>query len=276
MRPFAARLQEVAGRTVVIDYRPGANGVIGTQHVINAPADGNTMLFGITSLIQHVAVAKTKPYDPFRDLQPVALIGRTNAVLAVTAASPWKTVQELIKAMQASPGGFAYGSFGSGSASHIYGEALKLAAKVDIPHVPSKGMAPLLVEMLAGRIQYAFVAATTAVEKERDKRFRMLGTAGPTRMALLPHVPTLTEEGLSGFEPTGWWAFFVRSGTPKPVTDRLTADIRKVLLEPEIAMRLKESALDAADDSPQQFAAAMKSDFHIWESLARRLNISLD
>lgn len=275
VRPLAQRLQELWGRPVLIDNRPGANGTIGTQYVINAPGDGHVILFHITGLIQNLALAKSKPpYDPFKDLQPVALIGRQAVALATPSGSAYKAFPDLASAIKATPASFSYGSYGTGSTSHIYGEVLRSALGVDIPHIPFKGTAPLLQEMMGGRVPMAFVSSQTAIDRERDKSLRIVAMTGTKRMEQLPDVPTLAEFGYKGFEATGWWALFISATTPKPLADRLSADIRKVLAEPDMVKRIRDGGTEPTSETPEQFRTAMKTEYGYWESVVRKFNIT--
>lgn len=277
VRPLAQKLQDRLGRPVIVDNRPGANGVIGTQHVLRQPADGNTILYHITSLIQALALSRNKPpYDFNQDITPLTLLGRQSVVLVVPAGSPWRNFGELARAIKAQPAQFAYGSYGSGSTSHIYGEALRAALGVDMPHAAFRGTAPLLQEMMGGRIPMAFVSAATAVEREADKTLRSVAAAAPRRLELLPQVPTLAELGYPGFESTGWWGLFIKSGTPAAVQDPLLAAIRATLQEPDMQARLRLAALELSSETPAQIAAAMRTDYQHWEALSRRFNITSD
>ena len=277
VRPLAQKLQERLGSSVIVDNRPGANGVIGVQSMLRQPADGTTILFHITSLVQTPALSRSKPpYDFNRDIAPLVLLGRQSVVLVVRTASPFRTFADLVRAAKAEPKQFAYGSYGSGSTSHIYGEALRAAIGVDMPHIPFKGTAPLLQEMMGGRIPMAFVSAATAVEREADKTLRSVAVAAPRRLELLPQVPTLTELGYPGFESTGWWGLFIRSGTPPSVVDPLLATIRGILQEPDMQARLRQAALEPSNETPQQISAVMRADYQHWEALSRRLDITLE
>jgi tripartite-type tricarboxylate transporter receptor subunit TctC len=277
VRPLAQRLQERLGRPVIVDNRPGANGLIGTQHLLRLPADGNTILFHITSLVQNLALSRGKPpYDFNKDLSPLVLLGRQSVVLVVPGAGPWRSFPELAQAIKAQPAQFAYGSYGSGSTSHIYGEALRAALGVEMPHAAFRGTAPLLQEMLGGRIPLAFVSAATAVERDADKSLRAVAVAAPRRSALLPQVPTLAELGYPGFESTGWWGLFIKAGTPAGTTEPLLAAIRAVLQEPDMAARLRQAALEPSSETPAQIAAVMRADYQHWEALSRRFNITAE
>lgn len=277
VRPLAQKLQERLGRPVIVDNRPGASGVIGVQYLLRQPADGNTILYHITSLVQAPALSRAKPpYDFNQDITPLMLLGRQSVVLVVPAAGPYKTFADLVRGAKAQPTQFAYGSYGTGSTSHIYGEALRTAIGVDMPHVAFKGTAPLLQEMMGGRIPMAFVSAATAVEREADKTMRSVAVAAPRRLELLPHVPTLAELGHPGFETTGWWGLFVKSGTAAAVSEPLLATIRAILQEPDMQARLRQAALELSSETPSQIAAAMRADYQHWEALSRRFNITSD
>ena len=275
VRPLAQRLQERLNRQVIVDNRPGANGVIGVQYMLRQPADGNTILYHITSLVQALALSRGKPpYDFNQDIAPLTLLGRQSVVLVVPGASPYRNLADLVRAAKAQPTQFAYGSYGTGSTSHIYGEALRTAISVDMPHVAFKGTAPLLQEMMGGRIPMAFVSAATAVEREADKTLRSVAVAAPRRLELLPQVPTLAELGYPGFETTGWWGLFIKSGTPASVVDPLLATVRAILQEPDMQARLRQAALELSSETPQQVAAVMRADYQHWEALSRRFNIT--
>lgn len=277
VRPLAQKLQDRLGRPVIVDNRPGANGVIGTQHLLRQPADGNTIMFHITSLVQNLALSRgNPPYDFNQDIAPLLLLGRQAVVLVVPSTSPWRSFPDLAKAIKAQPSQFAYGSYGAGSTSHMYGEALRAALSVEMPHVAFKGTAPLLQEMIGGRIPMAFVSAATAVERDGDKGLRAVAVAAPRRLELLPQVPTLAELGYTGFESTGWWGLFIKAGTPPTVADPLLTAIRAILQEPDMQARLRQAALEPSSETPVQIAAVMRADYRHWEALSRRFNITAE
>lgn len=234
------------------------------------------MLFHVTGLIQTLALYKTPPYDPFRDLLPLALIGRQATALAVSASSPYTTLQALGDAVRARPADFSFGSYGNGSTSHIYGELLRATWKVDIPHVPYRGEGPLLPELMTGRTPMAFVSAATAVTRQKDRTLRILAVAAPRRTPMLPDVPTFAEQDIQGFDLTGWFGLFVSSATPQAIVQKMTADVRQVLNESEISTRLRDLALEPASDTPPEITRFMKEDQQRWAALIRRFNITLE
>ncbi len=277
LRPLAQRLQEVLARPVIIDNKPGANGVIGTQYMLRQPADGNTILFHITSLIQNLALSRNKPpYDVARDIQPLLLLGRQAVVLVVAASSPYQNLADLARAAKANPGAFSFGSYGAGSTSHIYGEQLRAAWNIEMPHIAFRGTAPLLQDVLGGRVPMAFVSAATAIERQGDKGLRSVAVAHSKRLEQLPQVPTLSELGYTGFDATGWWGLFLRGGTPAPVADHLRAAVRAILQEPDMQVRLRQAGLEPSSESPEQIQAAMRTEYQHWEALSRRFNITVE
>lgn len=277
VRPLAQRLQEALARPVLVDNKAGANGLIGTQYLLRQPPDGLTVLFHITSLIQNIALSRGKPpYDIAKDFEPLVLLGRQAVVLVVPSASPYRSLADLARAAKTHPGNFSYGSYGAGSTSHIYGEQLRAAWNIDMPHVAFRGTSPLLQDMLGGRVPMAFVSAATAIERQGDKGLRSLAVAHSRRLTALPQVPTLSELGYAGFDHTGWWGLFLRAGTPAPVADRLRDAIRTILREPEMIGRLELAGLEPSSETPSQITAAMQSEYRHWEALSQRFNITAE
>lgn len=277
VRPLAQRLQEVLARTVLVDNKAGANGVIGTQYLLRQPPDGSTVLFHITSLIQNIALSRGKPpYDFATDIQPLVLLGRQAVVLVVPSASPYQSLVDLARAAKANPGGFSFGSYGAGSTSHIYGEQLRAAWNIEMPHIAFRGTSPLLQDMLGGRVPMAFVSAATAIERQGDKGLRPIAVAHSKRLELLPQVPTFSELGYTNFDSTGWWGLFLRAGTSAPVADRLRKAIRTILQEPDMVGRLQLAGLEPSSETPEQIMTAMQNEYRHWETLSRRFNITME
>lgn len=276
MRPLAPLLQEYWGQPVIIDNRPGANGSIGTQYVASRPADGKALLFNITALIQNVALYKRLSYDPIRDVTPALLLGRQNNALVVPRDSPYKSLGELIAAIKANPSQFAYGSYGNGSTTHIFGQLFSNAISIDLPHLAFKGEGPVLTELLAGRLGFSFISAASAAVRSKDGSLRVLAQTGPVRTKFFPDTPTMRELGYPQFELTGWWGIFMPASTPKPIRDAVAADIRHVLRSPDLQVRLDTLALETSASSPEQVQEELKAEMAQWIKLAKQFNISLD
>lgn len=234
-RVIAQRLSESLGQAIVVDNRPGATGIIGSELVARATPDGHTLLLGSTGAQTIVPALQPKlPYDPVKDLAPVTLVGNAGLVLAVNPNVPAKSVQELIALAKAQPGKLTYASSGNGSTLHFGGELFKLLAGVDIVHIPYKGNAPALNDVVAGQVDMVFSAAPPALPLAKAGKLRLLGVSTRSRLPGLDAVPTIAESGLPGYEMATWYGVFTTGGTPPRLIDRLSAEIRKVVADPRV------------------------------------------
>lgn len=274
-RSLADKLSTTWNVQVIVDNRTGANGIIATQSVIRAPADGYTILLHLTGIIQGVSLYKKLPYDPFTDLAPVTQIGTQAMGLAVSPKAPYKDAKALQKGLTDEPGKGAYGSFGNGSTGHIFGELFRSSANLSLPHVPYRGEAPMIPEIMTGRVDYGFVSTTAAVDRSSDGTLRILAVTGPARQPALPNVPTMAEQGLKGFDLVGWYGLFVPKATPAAVVQRIAADTNAALSRPEMIYRFKQLAIEPKGTTPSQFEAFMREDFRRWDALIKQFNISL-
>lgn len=275
-RALADRLAKSWGASVVVENRSGANGIIATVSVARAAADGQTILMHLTGLIQNVSLYKRLPYDPFTDLVAVTRIGTQPMALAVNPRSPSTDLRSLVRLLSSQPEVGTYGSFGVGSTGHIYGEMLRKAASSTMAHAPYRGEALMLPDLAAGRIDLGFVSAATAIERSKDGTLRILGVTGTHRLAALPHVPTLAEAGLEGFELVGWYGLFVPNGTPAATIECIAASTEAALAHPEMTQRLRQLAVETRIAGPDQFRRALREDFRRWDGLIKRFGITLD
>lgn len=266
-RLLAGKLAEAWGQSVVVDNRPGASGMIGTEQVARSPADGHTILVAITTHIQNPAIYAKVPFDPIKDFEPISQICLSYLVLAVKPDFPARDVKEFVALAKANPGKYTFGSFGTGSSSHILGERFARVAGLDMTHVPYKGSAPMLTDLLGGQVSSAWIDVSTATQQIAAGKLKPLVVSGPQRAPMLPAVPNLGESGYPGFEPLGWVGVLVPAGTPRPVVDKLSREIMRIVKLPDVQARLNEQTLVPVGDSPESFARTLKQDMALWAAI---------
>lgn len=277
-RQLAAELAKRLGQTLVVDNRAGANGNLGSAAVAKAPADGYTLLLGTASTVAinpHL-YGKNMPYDPIRDLQPVSSTHSMANVLVVNAASPLRSVQDVIAAAKAKPGALAYASAGVGNTMHLAGEQFRMQAGINLLHVPYKGGAPAMNDVLGGQVPMMFNNLPAVLSMVRGGKLRALAVATPQRSRLLPDVPTMEEAGLPGYVSSVWNGVLVRSGTPRPVVDRLNREIVAVLQSPEIRRSLEDQGFDVIPSSPEQFSALIHTETPRWAAVVKQSGATAD
>ena len=264
-RTMGPRLAGALGQQIVIDNRSGAAGSLAASITARSAPDGYTVLLGaIGNLAVNVSIYKGLDYHPLKDFAPVTFAVSGSNVLVVHPSVPAKTVQELIELAKAQPGRLTYGSSGSGNTGHLAGELFKSMAKVDIIHVPYKGGAPAMIDLIAGQIQMVFSSAPTAVPQIKAGKIKALAVTTLKRSALLPELPTIAESGLPGYDADNWYGFVVAAGTPRPIITRLNAEVVRILNLPDIREALFKQGLEAAPGTPEQFGAYMKAEFTKW------------
>ncbi len=260
-RTVGQRMSESIKQPVIVDNKPGASGIIAAEYVKKAPADGYTVLMGFTgSHAVNPSLYSKLPYDPVKDFQPVTLLISSAHILVVPADSPAKSVADLVAMAKAKPGGLTFASQSIGSGGHLLGEMLKAQTKTNLTHVPYKGSAPALQDMLAGRVDLFFDAVVTSLPYVREGRLRALAIANKTRSPLLPDVPTMAEAGFPGVEMDQWFGMFVPVGTPQPVVRKLNEEFVKAVRSPDIAKSLTDRGLDVVTNTPEEFAALIRTD----------------
>lgn len=272
-RMIGEKLQQAWGQPVVIENRSGASGIIGTQHVTKAPADGYTVLVHNTVLIQQPAVMEKLPYDPFVDLLPVVLTLRTNNLFVVPGDSPAKTLKDFLGVVKANPKQHSFGSYGIASAAHFHGELLKRQAGLDLAHIPFQGSAPIVTSLAGGQLSSAFIDIPTALP--HIKSMRPLAVAGMQRIPELPDVPTFTELGYQSFEPTGWHGMFMPAGTPIAIAQKFANEVSNALRMPDVAAKLKALGVTPGGGTPDEFARQIKADAPVYVEIARSANIRI-
>ena len=268
-RIIAAKLAEGLGQQVVVDNRGGAGGTLGTDMTAKAPADGYTLLVNNISLAVNHTLFKKLPYDTLKDLAPVALIGRQPNVVVVHPGVPAKSIRDLLELARAKPGEMNYGSGGVGTASHLATEMLKLMARVDLVHVPYKGLGPALTDLIGGRVQVIISTMASALPHMKSGKLRPLAVTTAQRSSFFPQVPTMNEGGVKGYEFSTWYGLLVPARTPKPIIDRLNAEARKALTSSLVAEQFLAQGLEPAPSSAHEFGVYLQSEVAKWAKVVK-------
>lgn len=267
------------GQPIIIDNKSGAAGIIGTDVVAKAPADGHTLVLSLSnSLLTNQFLYDKLPYSTQRDLTLVYQIAMAPVVLMVHPSVPARTGPELLKYMAANKGKLAYGSYGVGSYPHLAGAHMSMTQQADMNHIAYKGEAPMMQELLGGQIQMAYASALQAKPHIESGKIRVIGVTGERRMGTLPNVPTLAEQGLKdeAYRVTGWLAIAAPAGTPKPVVQRIADEVRKATQQPDVQARVAAMGFEIKDSSPEAFAAAYKLELPVWERLIKQSGAKLE
>jgi tripartite-type tricarboxylate transporter receptor subunit TctC len=273
-RIIGQKLGEGMGQQIVIENRSGATGNIGAEFVAKAAPDGYTLLMGQASnLTINVSLMSKMPYDPVKDLAPVTLVATTPNLLVVHPSLPVGTVKDLVALAKAKPGTINYASSGSGSAGHLAAELFKKVAHIDMVHIPYKGAAPALTDVVAGEAQLYFTSPISAQPFVRGGRLRMIAVTSLKRSPSMPAIPTVAESGYPDFDVVSWWGILTPAAVSKEIITRLHTEISKVLALPEIKAKFSDQGADVASDTPEQFAAYIKTEITKWGKLIRELGV---
>ncbi|MGZ8210843.1 MAG: tripartite tricarboxylate transporter substrate binding protein [Burkholderiales bacterium] len=268
-RVLSQKLSETLGQQFVIDNRPGAAGSLGREIVAKATADGYTLLIGDSPHTINVHVLRHVPYDPIRDFTPVTLLATAPQVFVVYPGFPARSLKEFISAANAQPAKLNYGSGGSGSITHLTGELFKLAARVNVVHVPYKSIAIAMTDVIGGQVQAAFPTIPGAVPHVRAGRLRALGITSQKRSAMLSDVPTFEESGIPGMIVTNWFGVFGPAGLPKATLARLHQSVIDAMGAPDVRAKLTNLSLEIATTTPQEFEAHLKSELEKWGKVVK-------
>lgn len=276
-RALAPRLQQALGVNVIVDNKPGAGGSLGATEAAKAAADGHTLLMGhIGTLGVNPSIYPNLAYDPLRSFVPVAWVARVPNVLVVNASSPIRTLKDLVDAAKASPGRLTYSSGGNGSAAHITFESLKLRTRTFMLHIPYRGTAPSITDLIAGQVDATFTGAPAVIPHVRSGRLRALAVSSPTRIAVLPEVPTVAESGYPGFEADQWYGLVAPAGTPAELVARLNGIVNRALAQPEVAQQLATEGAVPMPTTPQAFGELIAREIPRWREVVKAGNVKPD
>jgi tripartite-type tricarboxylate transporter receptor subunit TctC len=271
-RAIGQRLNEALGQPVVVENRAGASQMIAADMTAKAPADGYTLYITSTTYTTVAAIQPKLPFDPVNDLAGITMIGKGPMVLVVHPSVPAKSVQELMAIARAKPGQLNYTSSGVGGINHLGIEVLKAATRIDMVHVPHKGMGPAVTDLMAGHVQVLLVSLPSVQAQMHSGRLRALGVSSPKRSSFMPEMPAIAET-VPGYDNELWWGVFTTAKTPKAVIDRLNAEIHKVLASDDMKKRFADFGAEPSPTTPEAFNAMIKSEIAKWSKVIKDANI---
>ena len=275
-RAIGQKIGESLGQQVLVDSRPGAAGTIGSDIAAKAPADGYTLVMG-SSPTHAIAPAlyPALPYDPLRDFSAVTLVGSVPNVLVLHPSVPAKTVKEFIAVAKARPGKLNFASTGNGTSQHLSAELFKFMAGLDMVHIPYKGTAPALTELVAGQVDLAFENMPALIPHIQAGRLRALAVTTTKRSAVMPELPTIAEAALPGYDASVWFGVFAPAGTPRPVIDRLHGEILKALQTQDLKSRMIAMGTDVSGMGPDDFSAYVRKEIPKWANLVKAAGVKV-
>ncbi len=269
-RMIGQRLTPIFHETVVVDNRAGASGTIGAAIVVKAEPDGHTLSFAASPEVAiYRALMKNPPYDSLKDFTPITLVGRVPFMLVVHPSVQAAGVKDLIALAKAKPGALNFASFGNGTSNHLVGEAFRAAAGINIVHIPYKGSAPAITDLLGGQVQMTFDTVPVVLPQVRAGKLRALAVATPKRSPLAPDVPTMDEAGIAGFTGGTWFGVLAPARTPQPVIERLNREISAILKAPDVVQTFNERGIEPVGSRAAEFRAFIESESKRWLKVAQ-------
>jgi tripartite-type tricarboxylate transporter receptor subunit TctC len=276
-RAIGQKLTEAWGHPFITDNRPGAGTTIASTIVAKAPPDGYTLLMtDVSYSVAPTLYGSALPYDPIKDFAPVILLNLVTDVLVIHPSLPANNIKELIAYAKANPGKVLYASAGNGTLNHLAPEMLKSMAGIDLVHVPYKGAVAALSDVISGRSLMYIGAAVTTVPHVKSGRLRALAITGKKRSNVLPDLPTMAEQGLPDYDVSAWYGMLAPAGTPRPVIDKLNAEVKKAMQTPDIQQRLAAEGSEAVAGTPEQFASFIKAEIAKWGKAVKSANAKMD
>ena len=275
-RAISKSMGTTLAQPIIIDNKPGGGGIIGFGEVARQPADGHTLMFPSILAVTNPALMPNYPFDIGRDFSAVTVVGFIPHALVVRPNFPAKNLAELVAMAKAKPNDIAYGSSGNGTSAHLAGAMFASRADIRVTHVPSRGAAPALQDLLGGQIQYMFLDMSSALSLIQTGKLRALAVAPARRFQGLPDVPTLAEQGFPGFDIRAWYGLLVRSGTPSATIDRLHADVKTALDSREVRELFKAQGIEPGGMPPAEFQQLIRTDLAQWKRTIDQLGIKLE
>jgi tripartite-type tricarboxylate transporter receptor subunit TctC len=275
-RTLAAKFSEAWGQPAFVENKPGGNTLIGSDLVAKSPPDGYTLLVVAFPFAVTPSLIRNMPYDTLRDFAPVILAAQSPNLLVVNPQLPVKSVAELIALAKSQPGKLSYASTGNGSSNHISMELFKSMAGVDILHVPYKGSAPAVTDLLGGQVTVMFDNVPNVLPQVKAGRLRALGTSGTKRTPLAPDVPTVSEAGVPGYEVTVWFGLVAPAGTPREIVQKLNAEVTKILAMPDVRERFLAQGVEPVGSTPEQFGDHIRSQMAKWAKVVHDAGVKAE
>lgn len=266
-RPLATQLQKQLGQSIVLEYKPGAGGILASQYVANAKPDGHTLLMALAAHAINDSIYPKLPYDTRKAFTPISLAANLPMMVVGSPKLKARDIKELIAAAKAAPGQLTFGSAGNGNTGHLAGEHFSSATGVKMTHVPYKGSANVVTAMLAGDIDLTFDTISTSLPHVRSGKLHALAMTSATRSPLAPELPTVQEQGVSGFEVNGWYAILGPAGMPPAITQRISDEIAKALQEPGLQQQLAQGGYETVGSTPQQLGQHIDSEIQRWSGV---------
>lgn len=276
-RAIGQKAGDGLGQPLVVENRPGAGTAIGAEVLARSAPDGYSIMIGtVSSHAINPALNPKLPFDPIRDFTPVSLVASIPFAMIVHPAVQAKNAQEFIALAKASPGNLNYSSAGNGTSNHLAGELLKSMTGIDIVHIPYKGSAPALTDLMAGQVALMFDLVLTAAPHIKSGAVRGLAVTGAKRSSVLPDLPTVAESGVPGYEVSAWFGIFAPAGVPQPVVQRLNGEFVKALEHPELRQRLASQGAEPLTSSPAEFSAYLRSEIDKWAKVVKASGMKVD
>lgn len=275
-RILASKLSQAFGKPFIVENKPGADSNIGTEQVVRAKPDGYTLLLETVANATNMSAYKHLGYDTTRDLIPIVQLMVSPSVLVVTPSLPVKDVRGLVGLAKSQPGRLSFASSGTGGSTHLAGELFKMRTGVDIVHVPYRGAAPAMTDIIAGHVSMGFLASLGALGPMQNGQLRPIAVAHAKRLAELPDVPTMAEAGMADFEVSSWNGLAAPAGTPRPIIDKLNAEVNKILASADVQRQFQGMGAQAVGGTSMQFADHVQAQVRRWREVIKSARIALD